>query len=123
MAKVLIIDDDTQIRKVVRKSLEREGHLVIEACNGAEGIEAFKRQPTDLVITDIIMPEKEGIETIKELTKEFPGIKVIAISGGSQHLAPELWLNVAKCLGAVRILTKPFTYEELIDVVNSVLTE
>lgn len=123
MAKVLIIDDDIQIRKVVRKSLEREGHTVIEAANGEEGIEAYRKEPTDLVITDIIMPGKEGIETIKDFTREFPGIKVIAISGGSQHLAPELWLNVAKCLGAVQTLTKPFTYEELIETVNLLLNE
>lgn len=118
--KILIIDDDIQIRKVIRKSLEREGHSVIEATNGVEGIETYRKQPTDLVITDIIMPEKEGIETIKDISREFPGIKIIAMSGGSHHLAPTLMLEVARCLGAIRTLTKPFTYEELIEAVNSI---
>ncbi|MBD3287986.1 response regulator [candidate division KSB1 bacterium] len=121
VAKILIIDDEKQIRTVMRKLLEKEGHSVIEAENGAEGIDAYCRQPADLVITDIIMPEKEGIETIKEFMNEFPGIKIIATSGGSQLLTPELGLDVAKCLGAVRTLKKPFSSNELIEAVNDVL--
>ena len=62
MAKILIIDDEKQIRKVMRKLLEKEGHTIAEAENGAEGIDVFRKQPADLIITDIIMPEKEGIE-------------------------------------------------------------
>ena len=84
MALILIIDDDDQIRRVLRKTLERDGYDVADAPNGKEGIRLYRENPADLVITDIIMPEKEGIETIRELRRDFPEVKIIAISGGGR---------------------------------------
>jgi len=82
MESILIIDDEAQIRSMIRLILEREGYVVMEAPDGTEGIRQFREKPTDLIITDIIMPNKDGIGMIIELKKEFPGVKIIAMSGG-----------------------------------------
>ena len=106
MANILIIDDDNQFREMLRQMIERDGYEVIEASDGKEGIALYRKNPTDLIITDLIMPEKDGIETIQELKKDFPEIKIIAISGGGR-LGPNDYLQLAKMLGAQRTLTKP----------------
>ena len=82
MPRLLIIDDERLARLTLRKILERAGHEVMEASTGNEGLAMFRAKPCDLVITDIIMPDKEGIETIIELKRDFPGVRVIAISHG-----------------------------------------
>ena len=82
MSTILIIDDDTQILAVYRAMLEREGHRVIESSDGLSGLEICRTEPVDLVVTDIIMPGKEGLETILELRQEFPELGIIAVSGG-----------------------------------------
>jgi CheY-like chemotaxis protein len=82
MARILVIDDERIIRTIVKHALEEDGHEVIEAGDGEEGIQLYRKNPTDLVVTDIIMPRKEGIETIKELRRNYPDIKIIAMSGG-----------------------------------------
>lgn len=103
---ILVIDDDDQFRLMLRRVLEKEGYDVFEATNGKEGINAFRRLQTDLVITDIIMPEVEGVETIISLRKEFPGVKIAAISGGGRN-APDGYLVMAKKLGAELVMEKP----------------
>jgi DNA-binding response OmpR family regulator len=121
MALILVIDDDAALRDVVRRILTGAGHEVIEAENGVVGIEfAAARRPT-IAITDILMPEKEGIETIRELRRLKLGLKIIAMSGGSPNKGM-LYLDAAKTLGADATLMKPFRKAELLVVVNDLLT-
>jgi len=120
MAKILIIDDEEQIRTFMRKILQMSGHEVFEAANGKIGMQLYQANPTDLIITDLIMPEKEGIETIMEIKSSNPHAKIIAISGGGQVLAED-YLCLAKGLGAVSTLTKPFSKTEMMLVVEKAL--
>jgi len=120
MALILLIEDDYNLRSVLMMALEKSGHEVIEASDGKIGIEEFRKCPADLVITDIIMPEKDGIEVILILRKEFPDVKIIAISGGGRGHA-DLYIDQAEKLGATRGLLKPFLISELLDEVGEVL--
>ncbi len=120
MRRILIIDDDVQFCQMLRQMLERAGYEVVEASNGKEGIKLFREAPTDLVITDIIMPEKEGIETIIELKREFTNVKIIAISGGG-HLEASGYLNSTKYLKVARTFEKPFNREELLEAIQELL--
>ncbi len=87
MARILVVDDDTAVRLLLRTVLERRGHVVVEAENGAEGLQYYRAAPTDLVITDIQMPVMDGLQMIKELRSAFPTVKIIAISGEKSGLA------------------------------------
>lgn len=120
MPNILIIDDDNQFRTMLRKMVERNGYEVIEASDGKEGIKLYRKNPTDLIITDLIMPDKDGIETIQELRKDFPDVKIIAISGGGR-LGPHDYLHLAKMLGAQRTLTKPIELPELLRNIKELL--
>ena len=120
MARILVIDDDRQVRTLLRMILEREGHEVIEAPDGKVGIELYRNEPADVVITDIFMPEKEGLETIMDLRREYPEVKLIAISGGGR-LKPHEYLVVARKLGARFTLTKPFERDGLLEAVTGIL--
>jgi CheY-like chemotaxis protein len=120
MTHILLIDDDEQFRTMLRQLMERNGYEVTEASGGKEGIRLYREGPTDLVITDLIMPGKDGIETIQELKKEFPDIKVIAVSGGGR-LGPQDYLHLAKMLGARRTLTKPINLTELLKAIEEIL--
>ncbi|MCK4486272.1 MAG: response regulator [Desulfobacterales bacterium] len=120
MAKILIIDDEEQVRLYLRKILEPEGHEVEEASDGKVGIRLYREEPADLIIMDIFMPEKEGFETIRELRRDYPDVKIIAISGGGKRVDLEI-LPMAKRFGALRALAKPFTRQEMLDAVQEVL--
>ncbi len=120
MARILVIDDDGPVRLILRKALEGGGYEVLDAPNGKEGIALFKEGRADLIICDLIMPEKEGIETIMELRRDFPEVKIIAMSGGG-HGAPDQYLSSAKSLGANATMTKPFEGEELLETVRDLL--
>jgi CheY-like chemotaxis protein len=120
MARILVIDDDAQIRQVLERILEREGHHVVCAPNGKEAIRLQRQDPADLIITDLIMPEKEGIETIREIRHYFPDAKIIAISGGGQ-IGAEEYLQMAKKLGAQYTFTKPARREEMLRAVKDLL--
>ena len=123
MAKILIIDDDNQFRVMLRIMLENAGYKDIEeAENGHTGMKLIRNGNFDLVITDIIMPDKEGIETIMEIRKDFPAIKIIAMSGGGK-ISADSYLVMAGHLGAGRTLTKPFQYSELVEAVRELLNE
>jgi YesN/AraC family two-component response regulator len=123
MARILIIDDDNQFRVMLRIMLENAGYKDIEeAENGYIGMKLIRKNHFDLVITDIVMPDKEGIETIMELRRDFPAIKIIAISGGGE-IGPETYLEMAGHLGAGRTLEKPFQQSELVDAVRGLLGE
>ena len=120
MARVLVIDDEASIRKLLRSILELDGHEVEEADDGSSGIKKYRQNPSDLVITDLIMPEKEGIETIVELKREFPRLKVIAVSGGGV-VGPSTYLKMAQKVGADRVFEKPFGFDEMRDAVAELL--
>lgn len=118
--RILVIDDDDQMRVLLRQVMEWAGYEVEEAENGREGMQKQRRQPTDLVITDLIMPEQEGLETIGLLRKEFPRTKIIAISGGGR-IGPEAYLPAAQELGADRVFSKPFDVRELAGAVKELI--
>jgi CheY-like chemotaxis protein len=120
MASILIIDDDLEILQVYSEILEREGYDVLAASDGREGMRLCRNRHVDLVITDIIMPEKEGLETIIELRRDLPHVKIIAMSGGGQ-IGAEQYLPLAEKLGAQHTLDKPFTAVELLEAISEVL--
>ena len=120
MATILVIDDDSAIRMLVTRVLSSAGHTTMEAANGKEGVELAEMHRPELVITDVLMPEKEGIETMREILDSAPETKIIVISGGG--LARNLtFLEVAKALGADESLAKPFRTIELLQTVERVL--
>ena len=121
MTRILVIDDDMQMRQMLRQTLERQGYEVIDASDGREGIRLYRQVPTDLIITDIIMPGKEGVETIIELKRDFPDVKIIAISGGSRGLDAKNCLSYVKGLGVSHVFTKPFDREELLEAILELL--
>ncbi len=121
MARILLIDDDIRVLETYCQMLERAGYEVVKATGGKEGTRVFRDNPTDLVITDIVMPGKEGLETIIELRRNFPELKIIAISGGA-FLEPKDYLELAKQFGATCTLTKPIEQEELLETVRGCLT-
>ena len=120
MERILIIDDEQQIRSMLRLMLERDGYEVLEAPDGIEGIEAYRQKPADLIITDLIMPNKDGIGMIIELQKEFPDVKIIAMSGGGLN-KPDGYLKGAKKLGAACTLTKPIDREKMLRAVKNII--
>jgi two-component system response regulator (stage 0 sporulation protein F) len=115
MVTILVMDDDAPIRTLLSAALQSAGYLVVEASNGHEGLRLYRQKPADLVIVDILMPELNGPDTIMELTREFLGIKVIAISGvfGEDYMK-----KTAKLLGARQMFRKPFGMEELLRAVR-----
>jgi len=121
MARILIIDDDDTLRGIIVKSLTYAGHQVTQTNNGRKGVELFRSDPTDLVITDMVMPEQEGMETIKILHREFPQLRIIAMSGGLD--GSELYLDLTKRLGAAYTLSKPFTLQQLKEAIGLVMAD
>ena len=122
MIKILIIDDEELIRKMLRKLFKKNGYDVMEAHNGNQGIKLFKDYDPDLIITDLIMPEKEGLETIKKIKKLNPEIKIIAISGGGV-VDPSMYLKLAKKFGAQYSFKKPIENEKLLMAVKNLLNK
>jgi CheY-like chemotaxis protein len=121
MPRILIIDDDPDVRTLESKILKQEGYEVTEASDGVSGTRLFREILHDLVITDIIMPEREGIEVMTELKKDYPNIKIIAVSGGGAFVSGERCLQLARRLGACRTIAKPFRKKEFLDAVRDVL--
>lgn len=121
MARILLIDDNPDVLNVVHRVLTAEGHVVEDAPKSSAGLALHRANPFDLVITDIVMPEKEGISTIIELRGECPDLKIIAMSGGGDF-EPYGYLDIAIRVGADRTLPKPFSREELLEAVNDMLS-
>lgn len=121
MAKILIIDDDQMVSATIELLLLKAGHTVTVAANGNLGVASYKASPADLIITDIIMPEKEGIETIQEIRALSPKVPIIAISGGGRTKNYD-FLRMANKIGANEVLKKPFANDELLGLVNKCLT-
>jgi len=122
MKKILIVDDDDLIRELLYEILESNGYHVIEAENGNRALEILENESVNLIITDIIMPDKEGIETIIEIKKKLPKTKIIAMSGGGQ-LDANSYLSIAKKLGVTKTISKPFDPKSLLNIVSELLGE
>lgn len=122
MARILVIDDDEQVLDMLYESLTREGYDVLRASNGEQGLRLYREGHVDLIITDLIMPEKEGIETIIELRQDFPDVKIIAISGGGRTGTKD-YLHMAKIFGVQRTFTKPVAREQLLDSIRELIIE
>lgn len=124
MAYIIVIDDDAELLGAMRRTLEDRGHWVRSAEDGLQGMELIERSPPDLVVTDIIMPEKEGIETIVELGERYPKLPVMAISGASSYnggMNAEESLLDAELLGARGTLSKPFSMNDFVVHVEEIL--
>lgn len=121
MAGILIVEDDKELREMLKLSLVRRKHVVFEAENGRDAITHFKPSITDLVVTDLIMPEEDGLKVIIKLREMKPSIKIIAISGGGKA-GPGSYLNLARALGADAIYSKPFSTNDLISRIEELLS-
>ncbi len=121
MARILIIDDDPFVRSMVTRALREYGHSVLVAEDGDQGLAVMTERIVDLVITDILMPRKEGIETIVELKTFYPDLPVLAMSGGGATSAPDAPLEDARLIGADDTLAKPFNLSTLIHTVDRLL--
>ena len=120
MPGILIVEDDKDLREMLKESLIRKRYTVLEAENGKAAITHFKPALTDLVVTDLIMPEEDGLKVIIRLRQIKPSIKIIAISGGGKA-GPGSYLNLAKALGADVIFTKPFSVNDMITRIEELL--
>lgn len=121
MARVMVIDDDEVVRMTLTLVLEKAGHEVVAAEDGRKGMALFKMNPADVVLTDIYMPNQEGLATIMALRRTCPAVKVVAISGGGANAGLDV-LPVAEALGADRALRKPVNPKELIAMIESLTT-
>ena len=120
MPSILIIDDDASVRDSLRRTLHKEGYTILEASEGKAGLKQLERSLADLILLDMFMPDKDGLETIGELRRTHPGIRIIAMSGGGFKGTVDV-LHVATKLGARRTLAKPFTREQLLEAVETEL--
>ena len=118
MASILLVEDDSDVRTLLRHALERAGHTVTEAWNGRDGLEQYKRVPWDVVVTDILMPEKDGLALIRELKRLDASVRIIAMTGGIGMLD---FLDDAGTCGAQRTLRKPFSLNDLMNAVQEIM--
>lgn len=120
VARILLIDDDESLRRPLKTMLERAGHEVLPAANGPDGLRLWRERGGDLVITDIHMPGKNGLETILEVRHHAPQARILAMSGGDRNARVDV-LGAATLLGAVRTILKPFTLTEMLQAVEEAL--
>jgi DNA-binding response OmpR family regulator len=121
MPRILVVDDDPNLRTAIRRILEPEGFEIEEASEGRNAMRAFRARSADLVLCDVFMPEKDGLEVLRELAREFSGARVVAMSGGGLRGTMNL-LPMAQGLGATAVLCKPFERAELLAVVRQSLS-
>ena len=115
MARILVIEDEETVRAVLRRMLEGAGYEVVETLDGEDGLRLYREAPADLVVTDVLMPGKDGLELIKELKREFPDVKIIAMSGY------EHYLEMATLIGALHSIQKPVKVKEMLDAIEDLL--
>lgn len=120
MAGILIVEDDNDLREMLKSSLARRKYTILEACNGKEALSRFKASIVDLVLTDIIMPDEDGLKVIMRFRELKPAIKIIAISGGGKA-GPGNYLNMARALGADEVFSKPFSINSLLSKIDEIL--
>ena len=117
MAKVLVIDDEKGVREMARRTLESEHHTIVEAADGIDGIKVFQEEQPDVVVTDIIMPNADGLEVILRILQINPQAKIIAISGGGR-ISGKTYLKYARKFGVMAVLSKPFSPEQLLSLIR-----
>ncbi len=122
MKSVLVVDDEPGMREMVKQLLLNEGYRVLEASNGKHAMEFLKNETPELVITDIIMEEMDGVEIIMEIRENYPDVKIIAMSGGSK-ISSEDYLESAADLGADRIFNKPFALSDMLNAIKELIEE
>lgn len=122
MARILLIDDDDDVRSLLSRTLDRYGHTVIQARDGQEGLELLPHVNADLLITDIVMPRKGGLAVLAEVRGRDPPVKSIAMSGGGRQSVDDT-LEQARSLGAAKVLAKPFSISALMTAVNELLSD
>ena len=120
MSRILVIDDDRVLRRALLVALKKMGHEVFEACDGRDGLQAYEIEPVDLVITGLLMPDREGVETIQALKNMRPDLRIIAMSGGGRS-NPDDYLQIAKQFGANTVFAKPFDFSDLSATVTALL--
>lgn len=120
MARILLVDDDDQFRGMLESMLHRLGHDVVTARSGGEALREYGRNDTDLVITDLIMPDSDGLELIRGLRRDGSTVPILAMTGGGRT-RPAMYLKMAASLGAQRVLAKPFSFAELTDAIAGAL--
>jgi DNA-binding response OmpR family regulator len=119
---ILLIDDDESLRKALSRILQRNGYQVTTAVNGRQGIDMFAMDRFDLVITDMFMPDRDGLDVVLQLTEHNPAVKIITMSGGSQSMGEnQFYLDASRDLGAMRSMKKPFSNDELLFAVEALL--
>lgn len=118
---ILIVDDEAELCEVMDQVLSSQGYKVARAADGLEASRAIAHEHFDMVITDLIMPEKDGIQLISEMRKKHPEVRIVAMSGGG-HVPREQYLRIARGLGAHAVLEKPFTNQALLDLVSQTLS-
>jgi two-component system chemotaxis response regulator CheY len=121
MARILVVDDDNAILSMVCSILARIGHTVLTASNGKECLAQLESGRPDLVLTDLFMPDMDGMETIAAVQDRWPGVKIMAMSGGGANPSSVDFLDLAGHLGADQTIRKPFNFKQLIEAVNQVL--
>jgi len=119
---ILVVDDEPDLCELISRMLARAGHKVTSAGDGDEATRLIAKQKFDIVLTDVIMPEKDGIEVIGELRRKQPNVRIVAMSGGG-HVALDQYLKIAKGMGAHGILQKPFSNDELLATIESVMVK
>ncbi len=122
MVRILLIEDEQQVRKLLQEVLEQNGHEVIECSNGIEGIRQYKQSLFNLVILDVLLPDKNGFEILNELKQHHSQVNVLAISGGFASDTDDNVLHIAQRLGANKVLAKPFDLTDFLAVVNQLLS-
>ncbi|HZK89397.1 MAG TPA: response regulator [Stellaceae bacterium] len=120
--KILVIDDDDRLRRLVEKVLTLGGHEVLAAANGAEGMAIFRKESPEIVVTDIVMPEQEGLGTIMMMRRECPKARIIAMSGGGRVGNLDV-LGAAHALGSDEVIAKPFLPRDLLDLINRLVSD
>lgn len=121
MARILVIEDHDQLREALEEMLVRAGYDVMTAAGGDEGVTLYRKKPPDVVITDIIMPNKDGTEIIFDLQRNFPAVKIIAITGGSQGNAEDYLRAITSITNVARTFSKPFAMGEMLRAVKELL--
>jgi len=117
---ILVIDDEPALREILSHVLSDAGHRVVGAANGKEASKVLSSAAFDVVLTDVIMPEKDGMQVISELRKKFPEVRIVAMSGGG-HVSRDQYLKIAKGLGAHAVLEKPFPNQQLLATIESLM--
>jgi len=123
MPVVLVVDDEPQVRSMIREALEEAGYTVVEATGGKEGLDRYRMRPADVVLMDILMPDQDGLESILAFRREFPNSRVIAMTGGGDMIGVLNFLEVAKMMGASMTLQKPFDRQVLLKAVAAEVME